>query len=207
MDDQMSVEKWMASASSASERNSRAVRWRLRARVKSTVMDRSRTRNGQMEKASARCSRKNEAANGFGHDPYAGGEHEAGFYKRRKALDLAMAVVVLLIGGTVGYLDREERDCSSDEVYGRVRRLGEHAQRSGEDARDEFKCCDEKRREHGEERGRALGGASIPIRPAGRIACGRRAHGRDGTGWRGKMRSESPRTLVRFMAPPRRPPR
>ncbi len=43
-----------------------------------------------------------DAADGLGDDPDAGGEHEDGFDEGGEAFDLAVAVVVVLVGGAVG---------------------------------------------------------------------------------------------------------
>ncbi len=77
-EDQMSVPKWTASASRASLREAWATRCRLRERVKSTAMESSRTRNGQMETVECEVVAEDDAADGLGEDPEAGGEHEAG---------------------------------------------------------------------------------------------------------------------------------
>ena len=123
-----------------------------------------------------------QAADGLGDDPDAGGEHEAGFDEGGEAFDLAVAVVVVFVGGAVGHLDGEEGEGCGDEVDGRVRGLGEHAEGPGEETGDELENGDEEGSEYGEEGGRTLGGASRHVGPASRVVSGRCAHGSDGTG-------------------------
>jgi hypothetical protein len=65
-----------------------------------------------------------DAVNRLGDQPDAGGKHDAGLDEGGEGLDLAMAVVVVLVGGAVGDLDGEEGDDGGDEVDAGVRRLG-----------------------------------------------------------------------------------
>ena len=98
-----------------------------------------------------------DAVDGFGEDPDAGAEHEDGFDGGGEAFDLAVAVGVVGVGGAVGDLDGEEGDAGGDEVDAGVGGLGEHAERAGEDAGEEFEQGDAEGGEDGEERGGALG--------------------------------------------------
>ena len=62
---------------------------------------------------------EDDAADGLVDDPRAGGEHDARLDEGGQRLHLAVAVVVHLVGGTVGDLDGEESDRRGDEVDGR----------------------------------------------------------------------------------------
>ena len=114
-----------------------------------------------------------DAADGLGEDPDAGGEHEDGFDGGGEALDLAVAVGVVGVGGTVGDLDGEEGDAGGDEVDAGVRGFGEHAERAGEKAGEEFEEGYSEGGEDGEERGGTLG----VVRGRSLLGRGRRAHG------------------------------
>ena len=168
----------MESAARASERCSRAMRARARERVKSTPMEQSRTAKGQREGLSREVVVEDDAAERFADDPDAGGEHDAGFDECGEGFDLAVAVVVVLVGGTVGDLDGEEGDGGGDEVDGGVGGFAQHAERAGDDAGDEFEQGDEGGGEDGEDGGRALGGVRLG---SGVLVRGRWAHGRDAT--------------------------
>jgi hypothetical protein len=120
-----------------------------------------------------------DAADGFGEDPDAGGEHEDGFDGGGETFDLAVAVGVVGVGGTVGDLDGEESDAGGDEVDAGVGGLGEHAEGSGKEAGEEL----EKRDTEGGEDGEECGGALGAVRSRGLLGRGRLAHGRDGTGF------------------------
>ena len=78
-----------------------------------------------------------------------------------EAFELAVAVVVLLVGGAVGDADGEEGDGGGDEVDAGVGGFGEHAERAGEDAGDELEQRDGRGGEHRGERGGALGVAAV----------------------------------------------
>ena len=73
---------------------------------------------------------KQNSMNRLVHDPHAGDQHQPGFYKRRERLDLAMSVVVLVVGGTICGLNRKESDGGRNEVDTRVRRFRKHAERT-----------------------------------------------------------------------------
>ena len=66
---------------------------------------------------------------GFDHDPDGRGNHDYHLDKGGERLDLAMAVVVVVIGWAVRDADGEERDYSSEQIDARVRGFGEHAER------------------------------------------------------------------------------
>ena len=116
---------------------------------------------------------EDDAADGFGEDPDAGGEHEDGFDEGGEAFDLAVAVGVVVVGGAVGDLDGEEGDGGGDEVDAGVGGLGEHAERAGEEAGEEFEEGDGEGGEDGEERGGTLG----VVRGRGLFWHGRLEHG------------------------------
>ena len=101
------------------------------------------------------------AAEGLVDDPDAGGEHDAGLDEGCKRFHLAVAVVVLFVGGTVGNLDGEEGDGRGDEVDGGVGRLAQHSQRSGEQASDQLKQCDDRGGGNRKGRGGALRGVGM----------------------------------------------
>ena len=63
---------------------------------------------------------REEAAKGLGDDPERGAEHEDGFDEGGEAFDLAVAVVVVVVGGAVGDADGEEGDGGGDEIDGGV---------------------------------------------------------------------------------------
>ena len=99
---------------------------------------------------------RNHAANSLGDNPDAGGEHDAGFDEGGERFDLAVAVVVVLIGRLVGNLDGEQRDDGGKQVDGRMGRFGQHAQRAGEDAGEELEQRNHTGSEHGEDCSRAF---------------------------------------------------
>ena len=103
--------------------------------------------------------------------------------KADERFDLAVAVVVIFVGGPVGDLDREERDGGGDEIDGGVRGLGQHTERSGEDSGEQFEQRNNARGDDGKDRCRAFDGVRRRRRPAGwRFVHGRGAHGRNATG-------------------------
>ena len=59
---------------------------------------------------------EDDAVDGLVDDPDGGGEHEAGFDEGGEGLNLAVAVVVVVVGGAVCDLDGEEGDGGGDEV-------------------------------------------------------------------------------------------
>ena len=133
----MSVRKWMASAWRASLRVSSAMRLEF-ARAREVDSDGEEQRDeGPEGEFEGEVLAEEDAADGFGEDPDAGAEHEDGFDAGGEAFDLAMAVGVAVVGGTVGDLDGEEGDAGSDEIDAGVCGLGEHAKRAGEEAGDE----------------------------------------------------------------------
>ena len=103
---------------------------------------------------------KDQAAHGLGDDPDAGAEHENGLDKRGEALDLAVTIVVFVVGRTIGDANGKERDEGRNKIDGGVRCFGQHAERSGEQTGEQLERCDDKRGEYREESGGALGGAS-----------------------------------------------
>ena len=120
-----------------------------------------------------------DAADGLGYDPDAGGEHDAGFHECRERLDLAVSVVVVFVRGSVGDLDGEQGDGGGDQVDGGVSRLAEHAERAGENSSQQL----EQRNDAGGEDGKCRRGALSSMGLAGSLLVdGRWAHGRDATG-------------------------
>jgi hypothetical protein len=113
-----------------------------------------------------------DAANGFGEDPDAGGEHEDGFDGGGEAFDLAVAIGVAGVGGAVGELDGEEGDGGGDEVDAGVGGLGQHAEGASEEAGEQLEQSDAEGSEHGEERGGTLG----VVRGRGGVGFSRNAH-------------------------------
>ena len=91
-----------------------------------------------------------------------------------------MSVGVVGIGRAVGDLDGEEGDAGGDEVDAGVCGLGEHTERTGEEAREEFEESDAKGGEDGEERSRTLG----VVGGSGLLGRGRLVHGKDATWYR-----------------------
>ncbi len=102
-----------------------------------------------------------DAADGLGENPDAGGEHEEGLDEGGEAFNFAVAVVVVLVGGAVGDLDGEEGDGGGAEVDAGVGGLGEHAEGAGEEAGKELEQGDDQRGEDGQERGGTLGGVRV----------------------------------------------
>jgi len=113
-----------------------------------------------------------DTTDGFGEDPDAGAEHEDGLDAGGEAFDLAVAVGVVGVGGSVGDLYGEEGDGGGDEVDAGVGGFGEHAEGAGEEAGEEFEKRDGEGGEHGEERGGTLGA----VRGGGLFGLGRCAH-------------------------------
>lgn len=118
-----------------------------------------------------------DAVDGFGEDPYAGGEHEDGFDGGGEAFDLAVAVGVVGVGGTVGDLNGEEGDGGGDEVDAGVSGFRKHAEGAGEEASDELEQGDSEGGDDGEERS----GTLCTVRGRGLVGLGRCAHRGDGT--------------------------
>ena len=114
---------------------------------------------------------EDDAVDGFGDDPDAGGEHDEGLDEGGERFDLAVAVVVVFVGGTVGDLDGEQGDDGGDEVDAGMRGFAEHAERAGEKAGEQFEQGDDAGGEDGENGGRALGGVGL-LRLASRMAVG-----------------------------------
>ena len=86
----------------------------------------------------------------------AGAEHDDGFDEGGEGFDLAVAVVVALVGGAVGDADGEEGDGGGDEVDAGVGGFGEHAEGAGEDSGEELEERDGEGGEDGGERGGAV---------------------------------------------------
>ena len=126
-----------------------------------------------MENLRAEVFAEEDAADGLGEDPDAGAEHEEGLDAGGEAFDLAVAVGVVGVGGAVGDLDGEEGDAGGDEVDAGVCGLGEHTERAGEEAGEEFEESDAKGGEDGEERCGTLG----VVGGSGLLGRGRLVHG------------------------------
>ena len=69
-----------------------------------------------------------EAADGLGDDPEGGAEHEGGFDEGGEALDFAVAVVMVFIGGAIGDADGEKGNDGGDEIDRGVCGLRQHAE-------------------------------------------------------------------------------
>ena len=102
-----------------------------------------------------------DAADGFGENPDAGGEHQEGLDEGGEAFDLSVTVVVIFVGGPVGDLDGEEGDRSGAEVDAGVCGLGEHAQRAGEQSGQQLEQGNDQSGEDRQQRGRTLGGVGM----------------------------------------------
>jgi hypothetical protein len=126
----MSVAKWTESAASASERCWRAMRPSVRERVKSTTMETSKHGEGPERGRECEMVVADDAANGLVDDPGAGGEHDARLDEGGQGFDLAVAVVVDVVGGAVGDLNGEESDSGGDQIDAGVGRLREHSRAS-----------------------------------------------------------------------------
>ncbi len=122
---------------------------------------------------------EDDAADGLGEDPDAGGEHKDGFDGGGEAFDLAVAVGVVGVGGAVGDVDGEEGDAGGDEVDAGVGGFGEHAEGAGEEAGEELEESYSEGGEDGEERGGTLG----VVRGRGLLGRGRLRHCEDVTWW------------------------
>ena len=88
-----------------------------------------------------------DAVDGFVGDPEAGDDHQAGFHEGGEVLNLAVAVGVIFVGGLAGDAHREEGEARAQQVDAGMRRIGEHAQRTGEDAGDNLQPSHRARRE------------------------------------------------------------
>ena len=74
---------------------------------------------------------KEEALAGFVDDPDAGQQQQAGFEEGGEALDFAVAVLMIGVGGLVGDANRKIGKRRGDQVESRVRGFGEDAQAAG----------------------------------------------------------------------------
>lgn len=81
-------------------------------------------------------------------DPYAGGKEQAGFDEGGDVLDLAVAVLVLRVGGQVTDAHREEGDDRGHQIERRVQRLGKDAEAAAHQAYDELEEGDRNGHQH-----------------------------------------------------------
>ena len=107
--------------------------------------------------AEVELAAEEEAVDGFVDDPDRGGKHESGFHEGGKRFDLAVAVVVVVIRGTVGGAHAKEGDRGSDEIDAGVGGLREHAERAREDAGEQLEKGDEGCGDDRQEGGGSLG--------------------------------------------------
>ena len=119
-----------------------------------------------------------DAPYGLGTDEAAGGHHEHDLDDGGKVLHLAVAIVVLLVGGPIGYTDAPQRDRCGDEIDAGVRGFAEHAKGTGEQPGDQLEQRDAARGHDRGQGGGALGRAALLHVGAGDGAHRLRIHGR-----------------------------
>ena len=93
-----------------------------------------------------------QAADGFPDDPGRGQEQQAGLDQRGNALELGMAVMVLIIRRAVTHPDGEIGDDGGPEIDEAVDRLGQDAEGAGEQGRQELGTRKGETRPHGNQR-------------------------------------------------------
>ena len=79
-----------------------------------------------------------QAHDRFVDHPGAGQQKQAGFNEGGEVFDLAVAVLVVGVGGLVGDSDGEIGEQRRDQIEGGVRGFGENAQAAGGDADDDL---------------------------------------------------------------------
>ncbi len=79
----------------------------------------------------------------FVDDPDAGQQKQAGFDEGGEVLDLAVAILMVGVGGLVGDSDREICEQGGDQIQSRVRGFGEDAEAARSDADDDLSAGDE----------------------------------------------------------------
>ena len=122
-----SVEKCRASASSASLAYCRAARPSARERTMSMPNAMPRTAIASRLGRTGDLAEK-QPLQRLQDDVQGGEQQQAGFDKRRKILDFAVAVGMIGIGRPVGNAHRQIGDDRGDQVQARMQRLGEHSQ-------------------------------------------------------------------------------
>ena len=129
--------KCSASAASAWLLVSRAARCSARARQRLTTMSITSTTNGTAEIVGGGGSLAQVAV---GLDQDAAGEHveQGGDAERGDALELAVAVMVLVVGRLVGHPHHRPGDDGRDQVDRGVQRFGDQRQRADRDADHEL---------------------------------------------------------------------
>ena len=157
--------KCSASAASAWLLVSRAVRCSARARQKFTAISISSTTNGIAEIVGGGDAFA-QAAPGF--DQNAAGQHveQRDDAERRQALELAVAVMMLVVRGPVGNPHHQPGDDGRDHVDRGVQRLGDQRETADGDADHELR------------RGHAGAGEDRDRRDRGFFAVGMGCHGR-----------------------------
>ena len=106
------------------------------------------TTKAQMLASTSTCVEE-QPLDGLVDDPDAGDDQEEGLDEGGEVLDLAVAVGVVLVGGTVGDVDGQEGDDGGHQVEAGVGGLGQHPEAAGHEADDEL--------DDGEENGRPDG--------------------------------------------------
>jgi hypothetical protein len=99
-----------------------------------------------------------DALDGGGDEEDTGRQHDDGFDEGGEGLDLAVTIVVALVGGAVGDFDGEEGDGGGDEVDAGVGGLAQQAEGAGDEAGGELERGHERGGDDGEDGGGALGG-------------------------------------------------
>ena len=137
MEPSTSEAKCSASAASAWLRVARAVRCSARARQKFTAISiTSTTKESPRASAAAR-----PRAGGSRIDQNAAGQHveQGDDEQRRQALELAVAVMMFLIGRLVGHPHHQPGDHGGDHVDRGVQGLGDQRERADRNADGEFR--------------------------------------------------------------------
>ena len=99
-------------------------------------------------------------------DPGAGHDQQQRLDERRKALDLPVAVLVLVVRRQVGKTHGQVGHESGDEVERGVKRLGEDAQAAGRQPHDRLERGQEDRGQHRPERRARLAAVDGEVRQA-----------------------------------------
>ena len=86
---------------------------------------------------------KEKTVHGLVDDPDAGEEEQAGFDEGGDVFDLAVAVLILGVGGQVADAHGIEGDDGGDQIERGVQGLGENAEAAAENADDEFEDGDD----------------------------------------------------------------
>ena len=145
----------------------------MTARETSTTSTTPSTTNAHQAASTSRAAATRQPADRLVDDDAADDQQERALGERGEVLGLAVAVGVVAVGRPDRDAQRVERQERRDEVGAGVRRLGDHRQRAGEQARDELQRDEEDRRRDREQRG-ALLRRELPRRRRGRGGSARR---------------------------------